>query len=413
MKVTHKFLIVTVAFLAIVGVFALLGNANQSARAAFSIPFGSSQKVNSADAPKLGVVELKGTVDSIQADSYTVSGLTFRFDTLTIISGAPVVGDSVEVKALLLPDLTRYALKIELQDEVVSVPSFEFHGLVEAMAADVWTVSGEQVQVTVDTAIDADIAAGALVEVKGKVAGGLMVAGSIELEESMPGAVGTEVEIFGTIESITGTVYVVGGKTVNTDAATEITGVLAVGSFVKIHAALNADGTFQAREIELVTEPTAEPGDDDDQDEDQGDDQDDQDDQDEDMDEEEVKLTGVLESMTAGLWVVDGVSFMVDSSTKIEGDIQVGDTVKIEGHVQSDGTTVLAHEIELEEDTSIGSDDDSEDSDDNSGSSGSGDDDSGDDDDGGDDSGHGDDDDEDEDDDDVVVELSVSAGLQP
>ncbi|MBA4398849.1 MAG: hypothetical protein C0396_03125 [Anaerolinea sp.] len=205
----------------------------------------------------------------------------------------------------------------------------------------------------------------------------------------------------------------VGGKTVNTDAATEITGVLAVGSFVKIHAALNADGTFQAREIELVTEPTAEPGDDDDQDEDQGDDQDDQDDQDEDMDEEEVKLTGVLESMTAGLWVVDGVSFMVDSSTKIEGDIQVGDTVKIEGHVQSDGTTVLAHEIELEEDTSIGSDDDSEDSDDNSGSSGSGDDDSGDDDDGGDDSGHGDDDDEDEDDDDVVVELSVSAGLQP
>ncbi|OGN73611.1 MAG: hypothetical protein A2X24_12735 [Chloroflexi bacterium GWB2_54_36] len=405
MKVAHKFLIVTVAFLAIVGVFALLGNANQSARAAFSIPFGSSQQVNSADAPKLGVVELKGTVDSIQADSYTVSGLTFRFDTLTIISGAPVVGDSVEVKALLLPDLTRYALKIELQDEVVTTPSFEFHGLVEAMAADMWTVSGEQVQVTVDTVIDADIAAGALVEVKGEVVGGLMVADSIELKENMPGAVGVEVEIFGTIESITGTVYVVGGKTVNTDAATEITGVLAVGSFVKVHASLNADGTFQAREIELMTEPAAEPGDDDDQ----GEDQDDQDDQDEDMDEDEVKLTGVLESMTAGIWVVDGVSFVVDLSTKIEGDIQVGDIVKIKGHVQSDGTTVLAHKIELEDDASTGSDDDSEDSDDNSGSSGSDDDDQGDDDEDGD---SGDDDEEDEDDD-AVLELSVSVGVQP
>ncbi|MHB8857172.1 MAG: DUF5666 domain-containing protein [Bellilinea sp.] len=409
MKVAHKFLIVTVAFLAIVGVFALLGNANQSARAAFSIPFGSSQQINSADAPKLGVIELKGTVDSIQADSYTVSGLTFRFDTLTIISGAPAVGDSVEVKALLLPDLTRYALKIELQDEVVSVPSFEFHGLVEAMAASMWTVSGEQVQVTVDTVIDADIAAGALVEVKGKVVGGLMVADSIELKESMPGAVGVEVEIFGTIESITGTVYVVGGKTVNTDASTEITGVLAVGSFVKIHAALNADGTFQAREIELVTEPAPDTGDDDDQGEDQDDQGEDQDDQDEDMDEEEVKLTGVLESMTAGLWVVDGVSFMVDSSTKIEGDIQVGDIIKIEGQVQSDGTTVLAHEIELKDDASIGSGDDSEDSDDNSGSSGS-DDDEQDDDDGDDDNGG---DDDDEEDDDAVLELSVSVSLQP
>lgn len=410
MKVTHKILIGTVAFLAIVGVFALLGNANQTVRAAFSVPFASSQQINSADAPKLGVVELKGTVDSIQADSYTVSGLTFRFDTLTIISGAPAVGDSVEVKALLLPDLTRYALKIELQDEVVSVPSFEFHGLVEAMAASMWTVSGEQVQVTVDTVIDADIAAGALVEVKGKVVGGLMVADFIELKEAMPGAVGTEVEIFGTIESISGTVYVVGGKTINTDASTEITGVLAVGSFVKIHAALNADGTFQAREIELVTEPAPDTGDDDDQGEDQDDQGEDQDDQDEDMDEEEVKLTGVLESMTAGLWVVDGVSFMVDSSTKIEGDPQVGDIVKIEGHLQSDGTTILAHEIELEDDASIGSDDDSEDSDDNSGSSGSDDDEQddgdGDDDDGG-------DDDEDEDDDDIVAELSVSVGRQP
>ena len=410
MKVTHKILIGTVAFLAIVGVFALLGNANQTVRAAFSVPFASSQQINSADAPKLGVVELKGTVDSIQADSYTVSGLTFRFDTLTIISGAPAVGDSVEVKALLLPDLTRYALKIELQDEVVSVPSFEFYGLVEAMAASMWTVSGEQVQVTVDTVIDADIAAGALVEVKGKVVGGLMVADFIELKEAMPGAVGTEVEIFGTIESISGTVYVVGGKTINTDASTEITGVLAVGSFVKIHAALNADGTFQAREIELVTEPAPDTGDDDDQGEDQDDQGEDQDDQDEDMDEEEVKLTGVLESMTAGLWVVDGVSFMVDSSTKIEGDPQVGDIVKIEGHLQSDGATILAHEIELEDDASIGSDDDSEDSDDKSGSSGSDDDEQddgdGDDDDGG-------DDDEDEDDDDIVVELSVSVGRQP
>jgi hypothetical protein len=392
MKISKKFLLSTAAFLVIVSVFALVGNANQSAKAAFLSPFGFTRQINSSDVPKLGVVELKGTVDSIQTDSYTVSGLTFRFDTLTIISGAPVVGDSVEVKALLLPDLTRYALKIEKLDSMVTTPTFEFYGLVETMAAGLWTVSGEQVQVTVDTVIDTGIAAGALVEVKGIIVGGLMVADKIELKESMPGAVGSEVEIYGTIESISGMVYVIGGKTVNTDAMTEITGMLAVGGFVKVHATLNADGTYLAREIELMTAPAFGTGDDDDQGEDQDEDLD------EDEDGEEIKVTGVLESMAAGLWVVDGVSFVVDSSTKIEGDPQIGDIVKVEANVQGDGTN-LAHEIELEDDEYIGSGDVSKDSDEDSGSSGSDDDDHDDDDDRG-DGDHDDDRDDDDDDDD-------------
>jgi len=260
------------------------------------------------------------------------------------------------------------------------------------MAAGLWTVSGEQVQVTVDTVIDTGIAAGALVEVKGIIVGGLMVADKIELKESMPGAVGSEVEIYGTIESISGMVYVIGGKTVNTDAMTEITGMLAVGGFVKVHATLNADGTYLAREIELMTAPAFGTGDDDDQGEDQDEDLD------EDEDGEEIKVTGVLESMAAGLWVVDGVSFVVDSSTKIEGDPQIGDIVKVEANVQGDGTN-LAHEIELEDDESIGSGDDSKDSDEDSGSSGSDDDDHDDDDDRG-DGDHDDDRDDDDDDDD-------------
>jgi hypothetical protein len=377
--------------IAIVAVLVAAGYAVSNAKASFSIPFFSNLQTNSADVPELGVVELKGTVDAIAADSYTVSGLTFRFDTLTIISGAPAVGDSVEVKGLTLPDLTRYALKIEKLDTVVTAPEFEFVGLVETMAANLWTVSNEQVQVDLTTVIDSGIAAGALVEVKGTVVAGQMLADTIELKENLPGSVGTEVELFGTVESITGTVYMIGGKTVNTDGLTELVGTIVVGNFVKVHASLNADGTYLAREIELISgaevTPTPGTGDDDDQGEDQ-------DDQGEDEDEQEIKVSGVLESMAAGLWVVDGVSFVVDDSTKIEGDPQVGDVVKIEGKVQSDGTN-LAHEIELEEDESIG-DDDSSGSDDDSGNSGS-DDDSDDDDAGGDDddnggSGGGDDD---------------------
>jgi hypothetical protein len=313
---------------------------------------------------------------------------------LTIISGAPVVGDSVEVKALTLPDLTRYALKIDKMDTVITTPEFEFFGLVETMAAGMWTISSEQVQVDLTTVVDPGIAAGALVEVKGTVVAGQMLADSIELKESMPGDVGTEVELFGSVESISGSVYMIGGKTVNTDATTEFVGAVVVGSFVKVHAALNVDGTYLAREIELISAVVVTPGDDDDQDEDQ-------DDQGEDEDEQEIKITGVLESMVAGLWVVDGIEFVVDDTTKIEGDPQVGDTVKVEAHVQSDGTN-LAHEIELEDDDSSGdedssSDDDDEDSNDESGSE---DDDQDEDDDDDDDSGGSSDDDDDDDEDD-------------
>jgi len=178
-----------------------------------------------------------------------------------------------------------------------------------------------------------------------------------------------------------------------------------VSSFVKVHATLNADGTYLAREIELISAVVVTPGGDDDQDDDdQGEDQDDQG---EDQDEQEIKITGVLESMVAGLWVVDGIEFVVDDTTKIEGDPVVGDTVKVEAHVQSDGTN-LAHEIELEENESIGDDDDSssDDDDEDSDSSSSDDDDQDEDDHDDDDSGGSDDDDDEEDDDESASDSS-------
>ncbi len=303
MKESRKPLMKFAIAIAIVAVLVAAGYAVSNAKAAFSIPFFSNLQTNSADVPELGVVELKGTVDAIAADSYTVSGLTFRFDTLTIISGAPAVGDSVEVKGLTLPDLTRYALKIDKLAAVVTAPEFEFVGLVETMTANLWTVSGEQVQVDLTTVIDSGIAAGALVDVKGTVVAGQMLADTIELKENLPGSVGTEVELFGTVDSITGSVYMIGGKTVNTDALTELVGTIVVGNFVKVHASLNADGTYLAREIELISgaevTPTPGTGDDDDQGEDQ-------DDQGEDEDEQEIKVTAYWNpwQLDCGSWTV-------------------------------------------------------------------------------------------------------------
>jgi len=346
MKRNPKPFVISTAILSVLVIMALAGNAVRTANAAFTLPLFSSKPAVSANVPELGVVEVKGLVDAVAADSYTVSGLSFRFDALTIISGAPVVGDSVEVKALLLPDLTRYALKIEKTALPVTTPGFEFYGLVEAMAADMWTISGEQVQITPDSKVDAEIAAGDLVEVKGTIAAGQMVASDVSLKESN-GSAGLKVELIGTIESITGTVYVINGKTVNTDASTVITGTLAVGSMVKVQATLNGDGTYLASGISLVT-PGSTPGASD-EDHDQDDDSQGED-TNEDDNGKEVKITGTVESFSATSLVVNGVTITIDPKTKIDGTLAVGAMVKVEARQMTDGTTV-AHEIEIEEDS--------------------------------------------------------------
>ena len=65
---------------------------------------------------------------------------------------------------------------------------------------------------------------------------------------------GTEVEIFGVVESMTETTVTVNGVTYNiVTGLTEFKDVISVGDQVKIHIIVNADGTFTIREIERST----------------------------------------------------------------------------------------------------------------------------------------------------------------
>lgn len=62
-----------------------------------------------------------------------------------------------------------------------------------------------------------------------------------------------EVEFSGVVESITPDGYIIGGHLVKITAQTEITGNIAVGATVKVHALENADDSVTAREIEVAT----------------------------------------------------------------------------------------------------------------------------------------------------------------
>ena len=210
---------------------------------------------------RLTRIELNGTLEQIGEQSAVVDGQTFRLDEQSVVVSALKPGDRVQVKAVLLPDNSLYAQSVKLDLSASSNSSFKFYGFVESMQSEVWQISSTFVQVHSSTVISGGIQTGSFVEVEGRVLNGQLVADKIQLEGDdtqkatiTPGVPGSgEVEFYGKIESIQHGVYVIDGRTVRTTAQTEIKGMLAVGMMVKVHAALQTDGSYLAREIELTS----------------------------------------------------------------------------------------------------------------------------------------------------------------
>lgn len=341
---------------------------------------------------RLARIELKGSVEQISSDSLVVDGQFFRIDDQSVVVSALKAGDRVQVKAVLLPDDSRYAQSVKLYLSDDDSNSFKFYGFVQSIGTDQWMISSTPVSVSASTTISANILVGSFVEVEGRIVNGTMVADKIQLEDGpkmtkTPGVddgKNGESEFFGVIESISNGVYMISGKTVATNASTEIKGNLAVGMKVKVHATLQSNGSYLAREIEPAL-----PGDDAQKTKTPG------------ASNGEVEFIGKIDGFQNGVLVIGGKTVRTNASTEIKGVLAVGVMVKVHASLQSDGS-YLAREIELtsQDDNSgkSGTDDDksgkgSDDSnDDNSGSgsnSGKG---SGDDDDDDDNSGKGGDD---------------------
>lgn len=53
---------------------------------------------------------------------------------------------------------------------------------------------------------------------------------------------------------------------------------------------------------------------------------------------QEIKFQGVLQSIAGNTWTVDGQVVLVDANTRIENDPKVGDTVEVEANAQPDGS---------------------------------------------------------------------------
>lgn len=135
-----------------------------------------------AGSPTATEVRFEGTLQSFTAEVWVVSGRSVRIAASTEIRGAPVVGATVEVRALQQADSTLVATHLEV--EQFEAQEVRWEGRIESMEGSRWIVAGRAVQVTNSTEILGTPTVGAEAEVRALLQpDGTLLATRIEIED--------------------------------------------------------------------------------------------------------------------------------------------------------------------------------------------------------------------------------------
>jgi primosomal replication protein N len=302
--------------------------------------------------PDKDLFEFTGTIEAMDATSWTVSGQAVAVNSDTEIKGAFAVGAEVKVHALVGADGSLTATEISPaagpDPDDVREGEMKFAGLVAEIGAEAWTIGGQIVAVDAFTRIDAGIIVGDLVQVHAFLAeDGTLTASKIELEDEDDdddmGEAGMRFELRGTVEAIGAGSWTVSGQVLLVISTTEIDEGIVVGSQVKVEGFVGQDGSFTALEIKSGFDDHGEDEDDDA------------------TDDTEFRLRGTVESIGEASWTIGGLAFLVTADTEIDDEIAVGSSVNVEAFVNPDGT-LTAHEIELEDESEFTDGDDDDDS---------------------------------------------------
>jgi hypothetical protein len=297
-----------------------------------ALPAGAEAKL-SADGQS-AQVEFTGVVDSIATDQWVVSGQALLVTPQTVLDGSIIVGSTVKVYATVTADGAVTADKIEfpISESSTAVPqstpgafdesSDEFTGIVEAISADSWQVSGQAFTFSAQTEVKDNIVVGDLVKVHFVTnPDGTMTATEIEL--SIAGTPDSEFsldkELTGKVEAFSPESWTVKGQVFLVTPETEIKDAIFLGDVVKVHYFENPDGSFNAREIELAGDNQAHNS--------------------------EKKLTGILDQISSTQATIGGVVVFITPQTFLDSGLVIGQRVKAEVVTGADGI-MTALEIE-------------------------------------------------------------------
>ncbi len=244
--------------------------------------------LNAASTPQLGQVLVTGKVTGISNGQISVDNLVFRVDDQSQLPAGLQVGSQARVLAIRLPDNTHYALEIS--------------PVVQAAATSVPAAAG--------TSLPADSG---------------------------------EFEMYGLVQAIEPDAWRVSDMRFEIAPGAEIKGDVQVGDMIKIEGTLR-DGAMTAHEIDFVlgaatpaaapqaaqpagseTNPSA---------------------QQHSVVGGEHELYGVVEFVGAQ-WIISGTTFLVNDSTKVDGNAAAGSRVQVH-YVQLDDGSFLATEVEVD-----------------------------------------------------------------
>jgi hypothetical protein len=206
---------------------------------------------------------LKGRVEAVSADRYTVMGQTVQTDAATVFEGGvrPVAGDYVEVHGLPVAAGLIAASYVE-RKSALATPPYVVTGFVAAQDAAAGTLTVGALNVRYVGANVGDMPGGswigALVEVKGTACTGTPVCGTLtasKIEPSGPRfASSTKAEVEGFVASLTADGFVLGGQRVivgaNTVYEKGLASELAVGVKLEVEGPI-ADGVLTASKVEF------------------------------------------------------------------------------------------------------------------------------------------------------------------
>ena len=270
--------------------------------------------------------KLEGTFQGVdEKGNWLINGAAVSVGPQTKLEGTPIVGERIEVKAVVQDDGSLLAEKVEGGKGKLRGGRSEakVRGVVEEVKEDgTLIVNGRSVAIGVLTELDGEPQVGDYVEIRALLQkGGSLLAREVESKgkleaQDLPDA--SKVEIEGTIDKVNedGTL-VVNGVTVATGNLSEISGDLTAGASVKIEGFLKEDGSLLANKLKGEGRKASVSG-------------------------TEVKVEGLVESINLDesgkvvSVVVDGLTVGVGALTRTEADLEPGAEVKIKAII-SDG----------------------------------------------------------------------------
>jgi len=340
---------------------------------------------------RVAELSFRGAVDSIEDGRWTIGGVPVRLSDETSVGDGVTVGSFVRVEVRSLSDGTLLALRIAVEPAAkpprltasptpaageatpteLTVPSptptttpttrvvvqpasststpsptptatesstpsptptatdtplpprqvkIRFAGPIDEIGADTWTIDGRVVRVDANTSIDQSQAQAAVGATASVVAvrdddGGL-VAVSIIIEPP-PQAPPEPFEFRGLIENYGADSWTVGGYSLAITPDTAVEGSPKQGLLAQVKAVRLGDGSLVA--VQIVVQPPT----------------------------EEVQFEGLIQSLAAGEWIVEGVIVRLDEETVVEGKPALGAMAEVQGLLLADGA-VLALRIVIQ-----------------------------------------------------------------